>query len=193
MGSYDILPPEDEIVNAYFHWLCEMVHADDPQESYINLMVVLFQTEYIWTIDNDVNRAEDGKHLRQSFFDDPDILNRPCTVLEMMIALAIRIDDEVMWNPDKGNRTAIWFWEMIDNLGLGELDDGLNYSKIERIASRKLHIFMYRMYKNDGVGSLFPMKNFDLNLSHVTKNSNTTEVWYQMMLYMVNKYGVEDE
>ncbi len=52
---------------------------------------------------------------------------------------------------------------------------------------------MYRMYKNDGVGSLFPMKNFDLNLSHVTKNSNTTEVWYQMMLYMVNKYGVEDE
>lgn len=193
MGSYDVIAPDDEIVNVYFHLLCEIVHADDPQESYIYLMEVLFQTEYIWTIDNDVNRAEDGKHLRRKFFNDPDILDKPCTVLEMMIALAIRIDDEVMWNPDKGDRTAVWFWEMIDNLGLGELNDGLKFDKIESIASRKLHIFMHRMYKNDGVGSLFPVKNLNLNLSHVTTFSNKTEVWYQMMLYMVNKYGVEDD
>lgn len=193
MGSYDMLAPEDEMVNVYFHWLCSMVNADDPQESYICLMGVLFDTEFEWTIGNDVNRAEDGKRLRDPFFSDEESLSKPCSVLEMMIALAIRIDEEVMWNPDKGDRTAVWFWEMIDNLGLGELDDGLEYGKIERIASRKLHIFVHRMYKSDGVGSLFPMKTPLQKNGAVTKKCHKLEVWYQMMLYMVNKYGVEDD
>ena len=81
------------------------------------------------TIDNDINRADDGKHLRYEFASERSysnyypIDNRPCSVLEMLIALAIRINDEIMWNPDYGDKTAAWFWEMIDNLGLGNLDD----------------------------------------------------------------------
>ena len=45
---------------------------------------------------------------------------RPCSVLEMMIALSMRCEEQIMDDPDIGNRTGQWFWDMIDNLGLGE-------------------------------------------------------------------------
>lgn len=45
--------------------------------------------------------------------------NRPCSVLEMIIALAIRLEEHIMDDPDIGNRTGQWFWDMIVSLGLG--------------------------------------------------------------------------
>lgn len=192
MGSYDIAAPDDEIVNSYFHWLCDVVHADDPQESYINLMVALFQTEFVWSVENDSNRAEDGKRLRLEWIKDPDILDRPCTMLEMMIALAIRIDDEVMWNPQRGNRTAVWFWEMIDNLGLGELDDSIEFAKIERIVDRKMHIFSTKLHTPNAPGTLFPVTLYEKKCNKSVTKCNKKEIWYQMMTYMYEKYGVED-
>lgn len=39
--------------------------------------------------------------------------------LEMIIALAIRLEEHIMDDPDIGNRTGQWFWDMIVSLGLG--------------------------------------------------------------------------
>ena len=206
MEKYDV-GFQDDIVYDYFHWLCSIVHADDPQDSYIYLMEMLYQTEFYWIIDNDINRADDGKHLRYEFASERSysnyypIDNRPCSVLEMLIALAIRINDEIMWNPDYGDKTAAWFWEMIDNLGLGNLDDycfeGKKLAKNQRFVEDILDDFMSCRDGKYGKISLFPTKNL-LHFSNqkCTQKCNkikNREIWYQMMDYMLEKYGVEED
>ena len=41
-----------------------------------------------------------------------DILNEPCSVLEMILALAIRCEDTIMANVRYGDRTTQWFWSI---------------------------------------------------------------------------------
>ena len=83
----------------------------------------------------DGNRAEDGIDLRYRFgheqhYSDAMVASflddRPCSVLEMMIALSIRCEEHIMDDPDVGNRTGQWFWSMIASLGSGPcMMDGL--------------------------------------------------------------------
>ena len=62
-------------------------------------------------IDMDADRAEDGINLRYRFgyengYESAMIAscldNRPCSVLEMMVALAIKIEEQIMDDPDNG-------------------------------------------------------------------------------------------
>ena len=39
-----------------------------------------------------------------------------CSVLEMMVALAICCEETYMDNPNIGNRTGQWFWNMVKNI-----------------------------------------------------------------------------
>lgn len=196
--GYEASP--DEILEDYFSWLCDIVHANDPQDSFIELMRVLFNTDFYWVISNDINRAEDGKHLRvdfenQSLYSDYSVIyKKPCSVLEMLIALSIRIDEEVMWNPDKGNRAVTWFWEMLENLGIAEIDDysfcdPKNRYQIEEVLEK----FLSRNYDKDGFGCLFPPNSCYTSNLKVSHKVSQTEIWYQMMDYMMSKYGVEED
>lgn len=190
----------DDILEDYFDWLCDIVHANDPQDSFIELMRVLFETDFYWVIDNDINRAEDGKHLRgyfenQSLYSDYSIIyDKPCSVLEMLIALSIRIDEEVMWNPSKGNRAVTWFWEMLENLEIADIDDysfcdPKNRYQIEKVLEK----FLSRNYDKDGFGCLFPPNSCYTCRSKVSQKVSQVEIWYQMMDYMMSKYGVEED
>lgn len=196
--KYEASP--DEILEDYFDWLCDIVHANDPQDSFIELMKVLFETDFYWVIDNDINRAEDGKHLRsdfenQSLYSDYSVIyDKPCSVLEMLIALSIRIDEEVMWNPGKGNRAVTWFWEMLENLEIADIDDysfcdPKNRYQIEKVLEKCLS----RNYDKDGFGCLFPPNSCYTSRSKVSQKVSQVEIWYQMMDYMMSKYGVEED
>jgi hypothetical protein len=203
MGSYDLVAPTDEIVNDYFHWLCSLVHADDPDESYICLMEVLFEREFTWIIDMDENRAMDGLDLRKDFKQERSYSNylifdaMNCSVLETLIALSIRIDEEIMWNPDRGERYISWFWEMIDNLELGGFDDfHFDFGLDREVVEGRLDIFLDRKYDKNGVGSLFPMKNllhfYNQKCNKAVKSVTKYDIWHQMSMYFLSKYGVED-
>lgn len=87
---------------------------------------------FTYTIALDGNRYDDGIDLRYRFGNEQGyrdnmiasyLDNRPCSVLEMIIALAIRLEEHIMDDPDIGNRTGQWFWDMIVSLGLGSMDD----------------------------------------------------------------------
>lgn len=190
----------DEILEDYFNWLCDIVHANDPQDSFIKLMRVLFETDFYWVIDNDINRAEDGKHLRSDFenrslYSDYSVIyDKPCSVLEMLIALSIRIDEEVMWNPNKGNRAVTWFWEMLENLEIADIDDYSFCDPEDRYRIKRiLEKFLSRNYDKDGFGCLFPLNSCYICCSKVSQKVSQTEIWYQMMDYMMSKYGVEED
>ncbi len=172
----------NELNNKYFEWMYQLVY-NNRRLSYRKLFSYLHNVEFIYIIEMDGNRAEDGIDLRYRFgyeqgYDSPMIAtlldNRPCSVLEMLIALAIRCEEHIMNDPDIGNRTGQWFWNMIINLGLGSMDDSMfdkNY--VEDVISR----FLYRKYKRNGEGGLFTVE-------HCKSDLRTVEIWYQMCWYL---------
>ena len=90
----------DELIDQYFDWMYQLVVDDRySNKSYRKLFARLYDTEFTYTIPMDGNRAEDGIDLRYRFgreqlYSDAMVASclddRPCSILEMMIALAIR-------------------------------------------------------------------------------------------------------
>ena len=176
---------KDELNNAYFEWMYQLVCDERGAEgpSYRKLLYLLHDTDFFYTIPMDGNRAEDGTDLRYRFgyenaYEGPMIAtyldDRPCSVLEMMVALAIRCEEHIMCDPDIGNRTGQWFWNMIDNLGLSGMDD-LQFDR--NYAKRVVQKFLNREYKRNGEGGLFTVKHYRMDLRSV-------EIWYQMCWYL---------
>ena len=76
---------------------------------------------------DDAPRLEDGKQLRINFIDDTgmtvqsydDILDPGfgfCTVLELLVALSMRMD-EIMRDPlDQCSSIPSWFWGMVSTM-----------------------------------------------------------------------------
>ncbi len=176
-SSYDI----DE---EYFLWLCGLVDAEDPDAGYLGIMNHLYDTEFsdrtAKLIPNDDNRIEDGLYLREDFYrENPycDEIDRPCSVLEMMIALANRIEEQFGYED-----SIFWFWEMMRNLDLERFDDTLYYSSDGRDrVDNILSDFLDRKYSKDGFGGLFPIYNSP-------NDQRKVEIWTQMNNYLVNQY-----
>lgn len=173
----------DELLNRYFDWMYQLVVDDRYSKSYRKLFVRLHDTEFTYTIPMDGNRAEDGIDLRYRFgreqhYNDRMIVsfldNRPCSVLEMMIALSIRCEEHIMDDPDIGDRTGQWFWAMIASLGLGSMYDArFDRDRVDDILAR----FLERDYARNGEGGLFTV-----NLCR--QDMRSIEIWYQMACYL---------
>lgn len=168
-------------MNGYLQWLAEQV---DCPEHYSRLFEKLFNRTFTWRIVNDVNRAGDGIALRGRYIDETgaqateDIFMRPCSVLEMMIALACRIEDDIMFDPALGDRAPQWFWMMIQNLKLDGMDDD-NFD--DENVNNILNVFLDRTYFMNGSGGLFPLKR-------PKHNQRRVEIWYQMSEYLVENF-----
>lgn len=176
----------DELNNLYFEWMYQLVSNDKRYTkhlSYSKLLYLLHNTNFIYLMDMDGNRYEDGIDLRYRFAYEQGIDNRevadaldnkPCSVLEMMIALSIRIEESIMNDPDIGDRTGQWFWGMIVSLGLGMMNDS-NFRKNEAIDI--LDRFLSREYERNGKGGLFTTK-------YGYRDMRDIEIWYQANLYL---------
>lgn len=178
------MPIEDQVKNKYFDWLYNYVCKGriNNNVSYKKLFMLLHDIEFTFCIRNDVNRARDGVDLRYRFaifMDDEqvmDILDGPCTVLEMILALAIRCEETIMNDTRYGDRTSQWFWNMLSNLGISFMtDDRFD----EELATEKIFIFLERRYKPDGKGGLFYIRNCEDDLRNV-------EIWTQLCWYLDN-------
>ena len=174
----------DELNNQYFEWMYELVLNERyfNRRSYRKLMSYLNDISFRVMIPMDENRSVDGIDLRYRFgyekhYSNPVIANllddHPCTVLEMMIALSMRCEDDIMDNPDAGNRLGTWFWDMLLNLGLEEMDD--NYFDVDYVRM-VINRMLDRNYKPNGEGGLFTIKNTRRDLRSV-------EIWYQACWY----------
>lgn len=168
--------------NRYFDWLCDLVCRQRYSKaiSFRKLLTRLHETEFTYLIPRDKNRAMDGIDLRWRFSLEYNLdsggLDGPCSVLEMMVALAIRCEEDYMDDPGVGDRTGQWFWGMIVNLGLGSMTD-TRYD--ERVVDDILQRFLNREYEPDGKGGLFTVRNCNFDLRDV-------EIWVQMCYYLDN-------
>lgn len=176
----------DRIENDYFEWLFELVcgkrYAKDI--SYRKLLTLLHNTKFTYIIPMDENRASDGISIRNRFLTSnnyrSDSIDRPCSVLEMMVGLAIRCEENIMDDPLIGDRTGQWFWGMINNLGLGSMYDS-NFDK--RYAIDTIQRFLNRDYEPNGKGGLFTIKKCDEDLRNV-------EIWHQLCWYLDSIYHI---
>lgn len=158
--------------------VCDDRYADEI--SYRKLLMHLHSTEFVFVLPMDENRAGDGVSLRYRFALDQDqeeladYLDGPCSVLEMMIALAIRCEENLMDDLEIGERTGQWFWNMITSLGLGSESD-ISFDK--RYVEDAIERFLYREYEPDGRGGLFTIRNSRRDLRDI-------EIWLQMNDYI---------
>lgn len=171
------------ISNDYFNWLYDVACGDRYSNdiSFRKLLMQLHSIRFTWIIPKDENRAADGIELRRRFaddytcIDDADLyLTEPCSVLEMMLALAIRCEENIMDDPSMGNRTTQWFWGMITNLGLGYMTDDL-FDKA--VVNKVIDRFLNREYAFDGKGGLFRVKETACDLRDI-------EIWVQLCWYL---------
>lgn len=173
---------EDRINNEYFEWLCELIDSKrfSKRTSYRKLLMHLHDIEFTWFIPHDDNRADDGIQLRRRFAlsrDDVTLSSYilgPCSVLEMMVALAVRCEETIMDDALMGNRTGQWFWGMIHNLGLSPMRDSkFDREFVDDVIARLLN----REYEPDGKGGLFTVR-------HCAHDMRTVEIWCQLSWYL---------
>ena len=180
----------EELKNEYFDWLYGLVYPwdKDVSEEYRNtrLLRFLFETPFYSVIENDSNRISDGICLRYEFgyqkgYDDRTVLiyldDRECSVLELMIGLAIKCEKQIMYDVAYGDRTAQWFRKMISSLGL----NGMNNRQFDEMyVNEVVDKFLNREYEADGRGSLFAISN-------PSRDMRTVEIWSQLCEYL-NEY-----
>lgn len=170
----------------YLKWLSDIIFPDsDEARSYQKLLSFLYYEPFTWTLEKDGNRAEDGLQLRELYSDESGLRcdkRGPCSVLEALIGLARACEEDIMHDPDYGDRTYIWFWEMMYNLGLNDYDDyAFDIDAVEYI----IRIFLDRKYEKDGYGGPFYISGFDGDMRRI-------ELWYQLNFY-VNTYIFNEE
>ena len=172
----------DRVNDEYFEWMCELIDSSrfSRRVSYEKLLAHLHNIEFTWIVPMDDNRADDGIQLRRRFAlmrEDMSLTNYikgPCSVLEMMTALAIRCEENIMDDTALGDRTGQWFWGMIHNLGLSPMTDSkFDRDYVDDVIARLLN----REYEPDGSGGLFTVR-------HCPHDLRTVEIWCQLSWYL---------
>lgn len=164
---------KEKIVHDYLKW----IYSKTGGLVDTRLIEILYSEEFTWTIPLDKNRASDGVYLRNRFiyestYDDSVLLylDGPCRVIEMLTALALRMEEDILKDDEEGNRVGRWLRVMLDNLGvLGNKDENDIRARVRR--------FVTRGYLPNGNGNIFYIPNSDRDLRSV-------EIWYQMQAFL---------
>lgn len=174
-----------DVKMAYFHWMLNIVCKNRyaKNNSFDRLLEHLHSIEFKYHMISDGDRARDGVSLRRRFalsMSDMSYtyiircLDGPCSILEMILALAIRCEEEIMNDPQVGDRTSQWFWGMITNMGLGGMADRrFDEEYVDDIIAR----FLERKYEPNGRGGLFYIRNSEVDVRRVS-------IWVQMCYYL---------
>ena len=171
----------EPLENLYFNWLCaKVIRLENPTPSlrYDTLLRALHNTEFVWLITGDDNRAEDGLELRLEFILEADIPDNPewrglgCSLLEMLIAFSRHA--EFMTDEPARN----WFWLFMENLGLDRYNDATH--PLPDDIGDTLYRLVWRTYNFSGQGGLFPVVN-----PH--EDQTKVEIWYQFCEYLMDQ------
>lgn len=177
-----------ELREQYFNWLYDIVYPWDHSEenkdfTFYELARYLHSVDFYSSIDMDENRAMDGVDLRYTFgyekgYSDQEIITslerRPCSVFEMMVALADRCERQIMDDIEYGNRTGQWYSKMIKSLGLGSMyNRNFNREYVKSVVDR----FLKHDYEPNGSGGLFALR-------HPTRDMRYVEIWGQLCAFL---------
>lgn len=183
-----------QLKDEYFNWIHHKVcgNARINKNTYNKLLRYLDEIDFIVVHPMDDNRRVDGIDFRYQFgyyngysedYIRENLDLKECSVLEMMVALAFRGEEQFMSNTRYGDRTGQWFWEMIVSLGLGSMNDK---AFDRRYVSDVIDNFLNRRYKPNGEGGLFTLNEYPKDLREV-------EIWYQFLWHLNEVEGDDYE
>lgn len=175
----------NDIQTKYFNWMSKLVEMGP---EYNKLLSKLNDIPYNPELQMDFNRESDGIELRYQFGHDHkyschiiaiSIDIRPCSVLEMMVALAYRCEMHIMGDGDLGINTGRWFKTMLRSLDLNDMDNNhFDEVKVEQV----IETFLERNYSRDGKGGLFWIPNTTVDLREF-------DIWKQMCWFLTECKG----
>lgn len=176
------------ITQDYFEWLCDIAGVWREEPPYYLLAKALHDRAFTGELPHDENRAGDGIALRDEYafngssYPDTIDLTGPCSVLEMLIGVAKRMDFVLSSPDDDREYTGRYFFELIGNLGLeGLTDDDYAILGGEARVDDAVGRLMRRTYDPDGRGGLFPLRR-------PVEDQRYVEIWYQMNAYLMERY-----
>lgn len=167
----------EPIESLYFNWLrAKVTDLNTPPYLYLNLMKIMYRTEFVWFVMGDRNRLEDGKELRDHFLNETRVeyedawYHAPCSMLEVLIAFANRTALETDETPTS------WFYQFLVNL---ELDNFHSITEDDEfdIVGQVLERVIWRAYDPSGYGGLFPLRE-------TNEDQRRVELWYQFFHYL---------
>lgn len=174
----------DTLEKRYFYWLVDQIASDGKhgKRQYLDLLWQLQNTIFVAIVPHDENRIADAEELRHEFLSDNELerggrdwMRSPCSMLELLIILATQLDFEVDGGIEK------WFWRLIQNVNLHLYHDERYNEEIEERVSNILDQIVWRQYRPDGLGGLFPL----MDARH---DQRDIELWYQLNAYLIEHY-----
>ena len=176
-------------MRTYKEWLLSQLWDENyvEWEAFIDrwsvLTDILLDVEYVAIVKGDQNRAEDGLYLRSEFNHEEDAnlnMDAPASVLEVLVALACRMEREYVG--DSEENLAYEIFEMfMDSMGLTwaasrPLGDVELSKKELKMVSQILDSWL----QNDGSVSIFPVTEYEL------PELEGKQLWQQMLFFIEN-------
>lgn len=169
---------------AYRDWLIDNVNI---VEDYTYLLRELFNIEFFSLVKYDEDRGVDGLALREQWATgvryEGSLDFGPANVLEVLIGIAKRIEFQLFGTKyyEEWDYVAI-FWDLIDNLGLGDCFGDISRYTFDEIHEIVSH-FLNREYFRHKKGNIFIFEN-------EPKDLRKLNIWTQMGLYIREKWPI---
>ena len=182
------------VSESYLEWLKSYTIDEQVEDSrrltYEHLSDILWDTEFVPPLGNDIDRMYDGLDLRRKYWntmasnsgvtltgeaiDDFSDIFGPCRVLEMLIALSMHMYD-IMQDLGVYNSVSRWFWEIMRCLGFDEMSD-ISWEDLDK---QMVIIELQRAMSLQGeeCGGWFYIYGW----KHL-------EIWYQMHRYLARYF-----
>lgn len=177
---------------GYFAWLCSLIHD---WEDYSLLLWALYSKDYYYDEEFPIDscRGEDGLDLRRKYLAQNSISKtervyletRSCSCLEWLLGMAIRCENQIMYNEEEGDRTGLWFWTMIENMDIS-IDDDHWDDAAGLFVSNVLDDILLRNFPSDGAGTPFPLSEKD-------EDVRECDWWRAMNLWLSENFFEEFE
>ena len=168
-----------QLKTEYLQWLEPQLRDEHaPQsKSFWELLDIMFEKPFDFSIAMDNNRVVDGLYLRLEYFalnGRTRKLDRmslgPCSFLEVLIGLSRRMAFIA------GGEAPGWAWQLLNHLELQRMSDPLSRRRREKV-QEIMDTVIERSYSPDGQGGFFP-------LSWPDDDQTQIELWYQMNSYI---------
>lgn len=173
-----------DVEKAYRDWLVDDVNI---VEDYTYLLRELYNIEFFSLVKYDEDRGVDGLALREKWATEVNYNGSldfgPANVLEVLIGIAKRIEFQLFGTKyyDEWDYINI-FWDLIENLGLGEMFGTLSRYTFDEIHEKVTH-FLNRDYFRHKNGNIFKFQN-------EPKDLRKLNIWTQMGLYIREKWPI---
>lgn len=166
------------LTEDYLRWLEPQLRDPNerPDRTYWELINLMYDTKFTFTIPMDNNRLVDGLDLRTEFAHMNHISLHllkeldSCSFLEVLIGLSRRMAFVA------GGSAPGWAWQLLNNLDLHRMWDTLSPAKRRR-AQDIMYVVIHREYLPDGTGGFFP-------LAWPEEDMTQLELWTQLNAYV---------